>query len=382
MPCAPPPARRRAPADLGSGCAWYPASVPGTFAAALREAGEWNGETPLELDDVDVWYRTRFSGAGPETLRFEGLATISDIWMNGAHLLHTDNMFRPYAHRYRRVVATMNSLYASAACAPGCTAKRTCALAHTARGAIEPALRPHDAAWPDAGLVPTVHPVGPWQPVLRQRWNGSFRLRCHRCARNASTMATASSPCAANCGATCRPAFSGLIEVGGQAARLEPAAPNSLAGVTQPSAYRALVAAHARRAHIASSAVGYRRHGLRSRAVGFRRVEIDRGADGNGFGLRVNGEAVFCRGACWTTPDLVSLASDAASCRPLLEEMRDAGLNMVRIAGTMLYGSDEFYALCDELGLLVWQDAMLASFDYPATSGVSLHAERGAGRVR
>jgi beta-mannosidase len=85
--------------------------------------------------------------------------------------------------------------------------------------------------------------------------------------------------------------------------------------------------------------------------VGFRTVE-NRSADS--LDLWVNGVRVFCRGAVWTPGDLAVL--DTAT---LL------GLNLVRVPGIAAYESDAFHARCDELGLLVWQDLMFATFDYP-----------------
>jgi beta-mannosidase len=99
--------------------------------------------------------------------------------------------------------------------------------------------------------------------------------------------------------------------------------------------------------------------------TGFRRIEVDRGADGKGFTLRVNGEMVFCRGAVWTSANIVNLPCTGMAYRSWLEQMRDACFNMVRVPGTSVYESKEFHDLCDELGILVWQDFMFANFDYP-----------------
>jgi beta-mannosidase len=84
-----------------------------------------------------------------------------------------------------------------------------------------------------------------------------------------------------------------------------------------------------------------------------------------GLRFEVNDRPVFVRGACWTATDMRSLDGTAESLKEILNLARDAGLNMLRVGGTMTYASDDLLEACDELGILVWQDFMFANLDYP-----------------
>src|SRR5262249_52344016 len=108
--------------------------------------------------------------------------------------------------------------------------------------------------------------------------------------------------------------------------------------------------------------------------VGFRALEVNRGPDGESFGLTINGVDVFCRGVCWTPLDLARLDADPADYRHALERLKDAGVNMLRVSGTMTYETDVFHDLCDELGILVWQDFMFANMDYPSADRIFARA--------
>ncbi len=76
----------------------------------------------------------------------------------------------------------------------------------------------------------------------------------------------------------------------------------------------------------------------------------------------MNGGPHFCRGACWTPIDVVGLqaseadyARDLAWCKVLVP-------NMVRLSGTMVYETMRSTALVIRLGIMVWQDVMMANF--------------------
>jgi beta-mannosidase len=98
-------------------------------------------------------------------------------------------------------------------------------------------------------------------------------------------------------------------------------------------------------------------HGWRRR-IGFRTVEANSGWLRDGLTLSLNAIPLFVRGALWTpVPE--------GEERTTLEAARDAGLNAIRLPGTGVYESPAFHDLCDELGLLVWQDLMFANLDYP-----------------
>jgi len=99
---------------------------------------------------------------------------------------------------------------------------------------------------------------------------------------------------------------------------------------------------------------------------GFRSVELDLAPDEHGspFGLRVNGEPVYVRGANWIPDDTFFTRDTRESLAERFQDAEDAGMNLLRVWGGGNYESEEFYALADERGILVWQDFLLACAAY------------------
>ena len=114
--------------------------------------------------------------------------------------------------------------------------------------------------------------------------------------------------------------------------------------------------------------------------IGLREVELDTSPDdiGAAWTLKVNGKEIWCKGANWIPDDVfLTRANQSDRLRARLAQAREANMNMMRVWGGGIYETDEFYSICDEMGILVWQDFLFACAAYSedAATAKSIEAE-------
>jgi beta-mannosidase len=332
-----------------------------TIAGALIRVGRWSFDDPMALDERDVWYRCDFETCGAQRIEFHGLATIADVFLDGEHIASSRSMFVPLVcdvnvrgkHRldicFRALTPYLENKGARARWRPrmihpsGLRNVRTTALGRM------------------PGFAPPAPPVGPWRHIelvshaglrvlradLKPRLEGSTGILEAMIETEAAQTVEATLTCA------------------GETTPLRQTRSNFHQGTLRiPNVAPWWPHTHgAPHLHEVTAQIGSTKIDLGR--TGFRHIEIDRGADGRGFGLILNGVPIFCRGAVWTPADPIGLDSSREKLLPLLKQAREAGMNMLRVGGTMVYESDAFFDLCDELGILVWHDFQFANFDYP-----------------
>jgi beta-mannosidase len=393
---ATPPGAARGPADLAQvTSAWWPAQMPGTAAGALRAAGLWHEHDIRDFDSEDWWYRCwltaateiRHAARRELILRAEGLATVAEVFVGGICVLRTAEMF------------------AARACeVDGATLDWPVEVAIAFR-----ALRP---------LTEARHPRPRWRAQLIRDQN----LRFYRTSLLGRMTGWAERPAPVgpwrrlrlllpgNVGVAEREVTARPVNAGGTVTvRVQLRATADLTATVTTARLRVgdfegpadLSAAdeglltvcgtlalnqvelwwphtHGRPA-LYPVAISLDGHQVDLGSVGFRSVSADQST--GGYQISVNGVPVFCRGACWVPPDPVSLTAPIEVLRHRLRQAADAGMNMIRITGATVYESSEFFDLCDELGLLVWQDLMLAGIDPPGSEEFALALEREARSV-
>jgi beta-mannosidase len=354
---------------------WHAAKVPCTVASSLRSAGLWTLDSPLRRFDADDWwFRLDFDlpdlKAGT-ALGFDGLATLCEVWLNGERQLSTSNMFVEHCISSDALVAGRNVLYLVFRSLDASLSRRrtrprwrVSMIENQQLRWFRTTLLGRTPGW----SLPAA-PVGPWRPV----WLGTPQddlsgVRLHAEVENDVGILHFSAhvpPSQSISGAVLELRLDGKTvssrEVTCSTTRVECTVrvpdvalwwPHTHG---TPSLYNVVLVTKPGPDKARETFLG---------AVGFR--TISRLRTGAGLALAINGTRVFCRGACWTPLDAVSLGRDSKALRHALEQVVAAGFNMLRISGTCAYEDDEFFILCDELGIMIWQEFMFASMDYPA----------------
>jgi beta-mannosidase len=351
--------------------AWLDAEVPGTVASTLAaHSVEWAG---ADIDGQDWWYRTSFAAddGSSADIEWDGLAGFAEIWLNGRQVADVSNMF--VAGRVQVTTLAEHNVLALRF-----RSERTeLAGRHPRpRWRVARLASPH-LRWARLslwgrlqGAVPVPPAVGPWREI-RVVQGTTMRLVQRRL--------TATPSCSG----------SGVVDI---VAELRGApvddAPHVVSVRVDESVASATVEPGSQegswmvRARVALDAVDLwwpRTAGsqplyevtmtvdgveLAAGRVGFRTIAVDR-SDG-GFRFVMNGVPLFVGGACWMPVDPIGLGADPVALRGALQSVVDGNLTMLRVSGDTVYESDAFYNLCDELGILIWQDCMLAFSDPPA----------------
>ncbi|MEO8841675.1 MAG: glycoside hydrolase family 2 protein [Kofleriaceae bacterium] len=346
---------------------WSPAKVPGTVAGALE---------PRDYDGEDVWWRAPMGAeltAGC-VLGFDGIATLWDAWLDGVHVASGDSMWERREVVIEHVVKEL--VIRCRALTPELAKKRP-----RPRWKV-PMLEQQQLRWIRTTLLgrtpgwsPPYPAVGPWRPV----W---IEQRTHRVG-DVRITARIDGEAGLSRRASAAEGQRGVIDV---IADLPDASAAQIVITRGALSATAALVLHDERwrasAVIEDVALWWpHTHGEPARYAvklevrsgdhayeidlghtGFRTITVTQDGD---FAVRVNGIDVFCRGACWTPLDTKTLAATPAQYDAAIAQMCDAGMNMLRIAGTMTYEADALYDALDAHGVLLWQDLMFANMDYP-----------------
>lgn len=340
------------PAGL-SGYERLPAQIPGTAAGVLRAAGLVYGD----LDDQDWWWETTLPAVASGLLRVGGLATVGEVWLGEECIHRGESMFLASDLPLSGVAAGTPLRVVCRALGPLLCVRRP-----------RPAWRTRlvgtqNLRWYRTALLgrlvgddATPAPVGPWRGV--SLLTGPVRdfafvpkvSGVDAVVEVAATLASSAGRVRALAGGipidltSDGACFRGSADVSGLA-RWWPS------GYGEPVLHDVVL-------EVDGEPVATARVGLR---------EIARGRDDDG-GLEItcNGIRVFARGAVWTPLDPVTLQNEPRRLADALDALVRAGLNTIRVPGTMGYEDEAFYTACDERGILVWQDLAMANLDPPA----------------
>jgi beta-mannosidase len=374
---------------------WYPASVPGCVHTDLlnnkliddpfyrdnEKKLQWIGKTDWE-------YQTTFSvtaemlGRKNLELIFEGLDTYANVFLNDEPLISTDNMFRTWRVDAKRLTKPGANILRIRFRSPineilPIMAKMNYELpAGNDQGEkTSPHTRkaPYQYGW-DWG--PRFVTSGIWRPVVLEAWDNARIADLHLLPREiradvANLTAEVEVVAGANTEATI--VVDNLTDKTVAAQRRVSLTPgtNRVAfdfAIPHPALWWPNgLGAHPLYTFKARLLINGKPVDEATKRTGLRALELrqQRDESGKSFTFVINGVPVFAKGGNWIPADSFPTRITKDKYRELLGSVRDTNMNMLRVWGGGIYESDDFYDLCDEMGILVWQDFMFGCSLYP-----------------
>ena len=369
------------------------ALIPETLEATLERLGIlpglFVGDNVLKAQEYEtkhLWYAKSFdytSADGVPTLRFDGVDTVAEIFLNGVKLGGTDNAFIPHEFAAEGIREGENELLVHIlpsvvleAEAPSCWKY---GLPNYRDGAVTLRKPPFTHGWDIfprlmcGALFKDVSLVNKTPELIKSVYFFTKEVVWRKAVVRVEYETEEGGEVVVS-GVCGRSAFRASAPAGVGGVDIDVPDPMLWApkGMGKPNLYKVRI----------ELVRGGEAVETRELSAGIRVAELDRTSvvdeSGNGeFCVRINGNRMFCLGTNHVPVDAV-LSWQKERLLKVLELLDDLNCNTVRVWGGGVYEEDEFYDYCDAHGIAVWQDFMMACAVYPETEEFKANLRREA----
>ena len=384
----PPSARRMRDLDSAD---WQQTNVPSSIFTSLIETGQIESSQIKANPENFAWvsekpwiYRKIFDApdellnCGRVELVFEGLDTIASIWLNDKLVAKTNNMFIPFRFDVTELLKPRNNTLLVKFDPPSKYAKRLMdryttfesLLGYPERVYIRKAQYQFGWDW-----CPALPGCGIWRPVRLEGVEKAKLADLHirtidcneefadvRIAVELDTLSEANFDCRLDLSCREQKIRHELTFNPGEHSH------STVIHIKKPFLWWPLGYGKQPlyQLDVQLSSDGQIIDQIKKR-FGIRTVKLNhsRKTGSKRFQFEINGQAVYAKGADWIPACIFAGTAANNDYQKLLQAAVEANMNMLRIWGGGYYEADEFYELCNELGIMVWQDFMFACAYYP-----------------
>ncbi len=380
---------------------WLPAVVPGTVHTDLMENRiiedpyyRLNEHDVQWVDKVDWEYKTTFTVDGSVTgkdrveLDFKGLDTYADVYVNDEQVLQADNMFREWQADVKEALkAGENELRIVLRSPINEGIKK-----YDAQGYVIP-VSENDLA--EIGKVeggkkvsvytrkagyhfgwdwgPRLVTSGIWRPVILKAWDNArienLQVVQHEVSDERATFTAVFEIDAEGKKNAVLSVLNDGTALASKKVQLQPGRKHYGVDfeIQNPQLWWTNGLGEAHLYNIRGELRLGEKYTAQDTRIGIRTLELVREKDeqGTSFYFKLNGHPVFMKGANSIPNDVFLPRVTEENYRTMIETAKSSNMNMLRVWGGGVYENDIFYDLCDENGILVWQDFMFACAMFP-----------------